>query len=154
MVTQFHLSRHSGSFELMEYYPTAHFVQQHCLNTTMQGIDPRLMILRRFPNRDDVLSILKEAHPRTNRIVRTTTEAVVAGHFCPRIDYSFHCKQLSKAVWMAFTSKCWPMNTSFCMRSPYCSSQSFRNWASSAMSCINSSLGMVANHSPALRRLN
>ena len=48
------------------------------------------MVLRRAPDRDDVVSILEETHSGSYRIVRATAEAVIAGSLCPWIDDSFH----------------------------------------------------------------
>ena len=42
-------------------------------------------------------------------------------------DYFSHCRQLSSAFLRAGISRCWPMKTSFCIRSPYWSSQSLRS---------------------------
>ena len=39
---------------------------------------------------DDVLPVLEEAHTRADRVVRTASEAVIAGRSGPWIDDSFH----------------------------------------------------------------
>ena len=90
MVPHFHLGCDTGRLEFMEDDPATHFVEQDGLDATMKGIDPRLVILRRAPDGDDVVAVLKEAHLRTDRVVRTTAETVVARITRPRINYSFH----------------------------------------------------------------
>ena len=90
MVAHFHLGCDTGGLEFMEDDPATHFVEQNRLDTTMKGIDPRLVILRRAPDGDDVVAVLKEAHLRTDRVVRTTAETIVSRRMRPRIDNSFH----------------------------------------------------------------
>ena len=55
-------------------------------------------------------------------------------------------RQTSRRLEMSCLSRCWPMKTSFCMRSPYCSSQSRRRPGLRSMKSSSSFLGMVAYH--------
>ena len=85
VVTRLHLSRDTGCLELVEDHPAAHLVQQNGLNTAVQGVEPRLVILRRMPETDDRVTVLVKTHTRADGVIRTATEAVVLRHCNPGI---------------------------------------------------------------------
>ena len=74
----------------MEYHPSAHLIEQHGLHPTVQCVYPRLMVLRGLPNRDNIVSVLIEAHLCADRIRGAAAKAVVAAHARPRVMYQSH----------------------------------------------------------------
>ena len=94
MIAHLHLGGDAGSLEQMEDDPSAYLVQQHGLHASVEGIDPRLMVLRGAPDGDDVVAVLEEAHPCAYGVIGAASEAVIPGGMCPRIDNPFHCDNI------------------------------------------------------------
>ena len=90
MVACLHFRRYAGGLQLMEYHPSAYLIQQHGLHPTVQGVYPRLVVLRGLPNRDNIVAVLIEAHLCADRIRRAAAKAVIAAHARPRVMYQSH----------------------------------------------------------------
>ena len=74
----------------MEDHPAAYLVQQDGLNTTVQGVFPRLVVLARVPQRHHVVALLVEVHVQPYRVVGAATEAVVAKDALPGVLNQSH----------------------------------------------------------------
>jgi hypothetical protein len=56
----------------------------------MHGVHPALIIVLWMPFTYDIVTILKELQMKSDRIVRTTAEAVVLRMVAPRVYYLLH----------------------------------------------------------------
>ncbi len=90
VVAGFHLGCNACRLQFMEDHPAAYLVQQDGLDTTVERIDPRLVVLRGMPYGDDLVAVLIEMHVGADRIGRTAPETVVALYPEPRVVYQTH----------------------------------------------------------------
>lgn len=87
VVAGFHLRRNACRLQFMKDHPTADLVQQDRLDTAMERVDPRLVVLRGTPYGDDLVAVLIEMHVRADGIGRAAPETVVALYPEPRVMY-------------------------------------------------------------------
>ena len=68
----------SGGLQFPVYQPTSNFIHQRGLDTSMEGVQPTLEIGMWLPQTNDVVTVFVKFHLQSERIARTTSEAVIA----------------------------------------------------------------------------
>lgn len=98
MIADFHFRGYTARLELAKYDPTADFVGQGRLNTSVQRIYPALIFGTGTPDAHDFVTVFVKLHAQPLRTVRIAAVAMVALHAAPGIRYPLHIVRFYSVV--------------------------------------------------------